>query len=241
MSDIKKVTFFMEECRRMGIEVLGPDVNESFYKFSVNKNNAIRFGMGAIKGVGKFAVETIVDNRKKDGDYKSIFDLAKRIDLRAANKKAFESLAYAGAFDNLGNAHRAQFFHKTNDSELNFIEKILKYAARYQENKNSAQVSLFGDASEVQIPEPVIPPCEPWHNMKTLKAEKEVVGLFLSAHPLDDFKMEIKHYCNTDLKAFSHLEDYVNKEIKIAGVITDVNHRVSKNGKGFATFINGRL
>ncbi len=237
MNDIKKVSFFMEECRRTGIEVLGPDVNESFYKFSVNKDNAIRFGMGAIKGVGRNAVKTIVDNRKEDGDYRSIFDLAKRIDLRAANKKAFESLAYAGAFDNLGNAHRAQFFHQTEDSEQTFIEKIIKYAARYQENKNSAQVSLFGDSSEVQIPEPVIPPCEPWHNMKTLKAEKEVVGLFLSAHPLDDFKLEIKHYCNTSLSAFTHLEDYINKELKIAGVITDVNHRVSKNGKGFATFI----
>ncbi len=237
MSDIKKVTFFMEECRRMGIPVLGPDVNESFYKFSVNKDNAIRFGMGAIKGVGHNAVKTIVDNRKEDGEYKSIFNLATRIDLRAANKKAFESLAYAGAFDNLGTVHRAQFFHKTDESEQTFIEKVIKYAARYQENKNSAQVSLFGDASEVQIPEPEVPPCEPWHNMQTLKAEKEVVGLFLSAHPLDDFKLELKHYCNTDLQAFSHIEDYINKEMKIAGVITDVNHRVSKNGKGYASFI----
>lgn len=237
MSDIKKVTFFMEECRRMGVPVLGPDVNESFYKFSVNKDNAIRFGMGAIKGVGRNAVKTIVDNRKADGEYKSIFDLATRIDLRAANKKAFESLAYAGAFDNLGNEHRAQFFHQNDESEQTFIEKVLKYASRYQENKNSAQVSLFGDASEVQIPEPEVPPCELWHNMKTLKAEKEVVGLFLSAHPLDDFKLELKHYCNTNLSAFSHLEDYINKEMKIAGVITDVNHRVSKNGKGYATFV----
>ncbi len=237
MSDIKKVTFFMEECRRMGVPVLGPDVNESFYKFSVNKDNAIRFGMGAIKGVGQNAVKTIVENRKKDGEYKSIFDLATRIDLRAANKKAFESLAYGGAFDNLGKVHRAQFFHQTDDSEQTFIEKVLKYASRYQENKNSAQVSLFGDSTDAQIPEPEVPPCEPWHNMKTLKAEKEVVGLFLSAHPLDDFKLELKHYCNTDLSAFSKLEDYINKEMKIAGVITDVNHRVSKNGKGFATFI----
>ena len=227
----------MEECRRMGIEVLGPDVNESFYKFSVNKNNAIRFGMGAIKGVGKNAVETIVENRKKDGDYKSIFDMAKRIDLRAANKKAFESLAYAGAFDNLGEVHRAQFFHTEEGSDQIFLEKIIKYAARYQENKNSAQVSLFGDSSEVQIPEPIIPPCEPWHNMKTLKAEKEVVGLFLSAHPLDDFKLEMTHYCNNSLKAFNNIENHVNKELKVAGVITDVNHRVSKNGKGFATFV----
>lgn len=237
MSDIKKVTFFMEECRRMGIEVLGPDVNESFYQFSVNKNNAIRFGMGAVKGVGRNAVETIVENRKADGDYKSIFDFAKRIDLRAANKKAFESLALAGAFDNLGNVHRAQFFHKDEGSDQIFLEKIIKYASRYQDNKNSAQVSLFGDSSEVQIPEPIVPPCEPWHNMKTLKLEKEVVGLFLSAHPLDDFKLEMKHYCNTTLKAFSALEDYINKDLKVAGVITDVNHKVSINGKGYATFV----
>jgi DNA polymerase-3 subunit alpha len=193
--------------------------------------------MGAIKGVGKNAVETIVENRKKDGEYKSVFDLAKRIDLRAANKKAFESLALAGAFDNLGEVHRAQFFHQDDGSDQIFLEKIIKYAARYQENKNSAQVSLFGDSSEVQIPEPVVPPCEPWHNMKTLKAEKEVVGLFLSAHPLDDFRFEMKHYCNANLKVFKNIENYVNKELKVAGVITDVNHRVSKNGKGFATFI----
>ncbi len=237
MKDIKKITFFMEECRRMGVEVLGPDVNESFYKFSVNKNNAIRFGMGAIKGVGKGAVDTIVEHRKKDGEYKSIFDLAKRIDLRAANKKAFEGLAYAGAFDNLGNVHRAQYFHQSEGSEQSFIEKILKYASRYQENKNSAQVSLFGDSSEVQIPEPVVPPCEPWHNMKTLKAEKEVVGLFLSAHPLDDFKLEMKHYCNADLKAFENVDKLLNKELSIAGIVTDVNHRVSKTGKNYATFV----
>ncbi len=236
MNDIKKVTFFMEECRRMGLDVLGPDVNESYYKFSVNKNNAIRFGMGAVKGVGGGAVDTIVQHRKKDGHYKSIFDLAKRIDLRAANKKAFESLALAGAFDSLGEVHRAQYFHQT-ESDLNFLEKVLKYASKFQENQNSAQVSLFGEASEVQIPEPEVPPCEPWHTMKTLKAEKEVIGLFLSGHPLDDFKLEIKHFCNTDIRCFNSIEKFLNKELLFAGVVTDVQHRVSKNGKGFATFI----
>ncbi|QSS97837.1 DNA polymerase III subunit alpha [Psychroflexus sp. ALD_RP9] len=236
MNDIKKVTFFMEECRRMGLDVLGPDVNESYYKFSVNKNNAIRFGMGAVKGVGGGAVDTIVKHRKKDGNYKSIFDLAKRIDLRAANKKAFESLALAGAFDSLGEVHRAQYFHQT-ESDLNFLEKVLKYASKFQENQNSAQVSLFGEASEVQIPEPEVPPCDPWHTMKTLKAEKEVIGLFLSGHPLDDFKLEIKHFCNTDIRCFNSIENYLNKELLFAGVVTDVQHRVSKNGKGFATFI----
>lgn len=236
MNDIKKVTFFMEECRRMGLDVLGPDVNESYYKFSVNKNNAIRFGMGAVKGVGGGAVDTIVQHRKKDGSYKSIFDLAKRIDLRSANKKAFESLALAGAFDSLGEVHRAQYFHQT-EGDLNFLEKVLKYAAKFQENQNSAQVSLFGEASEVQIPEPEVPPCETWHTMKTLKAEKEVIGLFLSGHPLDDFKLEIQHFCNTDIRCFNTIENFLNKELSFAGVVTDVQHRVSKNGKGFATFI----
>jgi len=236
MSDIKKVSFFMEECKRMGLSVLGPDVNESYYKFSVNKDNAVRFGMGAIKGVGGGAVNTIVEHRKEEGHYLSIFDLAKRIDLRAANKKAFESLAYAGAFDSLGEVHRAQYFQVT-EGDLTFLEKVIKYAARYQENKNSAQVSLFGDASEVQIPEPEVPPCEPWHTMRTLKAEKEVVGLFLTGHPLDDFKLEINSFCNSSLRNMSHIEDSLNKEISLAGVVTDVNHRVSKTGKGFATFV----
>ncbi|WP_127845224.1 DNA polymerase III subunit alpha [Psychroflexus aestuariivivens] len=236
MNDIKKVTFFMEECKRMELPVLGPDVNESYYKFSVNKDNAVRFGMGAVKGVGGGAVNTIVEHRKKDGPYRSIFDLAKRIDLRAANKKAFESLAHAGAFDGFPDTHRAQYFQIT-DGELTFLEKVIKFAAKYQENKNSAQVSLFGEASDVQIPEPEIPPCEPWHTMRTLKAEKEVVGLFLSGHPLDDFKIEIKYFCNSKLKEVSQIEDNLNKDLTLAGVITDVNHRVSKNGKGFATFV----
>ena len=157
MNDIKQVTFFMEECKRMGLEVLGPDVNESYYKFAVNKSNAIRFGMGAIKGVGRSAVETIVEDRKENGPYRSVFDLAKRVDLRAANKKSFENLALAGGFDSFGDTHRAQYFHHDGDS-ISFLEKAVKYGAKYQENQNSSQVSLFGEASEVQIPEPVVPP-----------------------------------------------------------------------------------
>ncbi len=234
MNDIKKVTFFMEECRRMGLEVLGPDVNESYYKFSVNKDNAVRFGMGAVKGVGGGAVQTIVENREKDGPYYSIFDMAKRIDLRAANKKAFESLALAGAFDGFLNTHRAQYFHIT-DGELTFLEKVVKFAASYQESKNSAQVSLFGEASEVQIPEPEIPPCDPWPTMKTLKAEKEVVGIFISGHPLDDFKYELKYYCKNKLKDIEN-EELHNKDLSVGGVITDVKHSVSKNGRGYGKF-----
>ncbi|MGM0636222.1 MAG: DNA polymerase III subunit alpha [Bacteroidota bacterium] len=235
MNDIKKVTFFMEECKRMGLEVLGPDVNESYYKFSVNKDNAVRFGMGAVKGVGNGAVATIVENRKEEGPYRSIFDMAKRIDLRAANKKAFESLAFSGAFDGFPDTHRAQYFHQS-DGDLTFMEKVIKFAAKFQETKNSAQVSLFGEASDVQIPEPEVPPCEPWRTMEKLKAEKEVVGIFISGHPLDDFRTELKYFCNTTLSVFSDLNNHINKDLSLAGVLTNVEHRVGKTGKGFAKF-----
>ncbi|RDY57891.1 DNA polymerase III subunit alpha [Flagellimonas nanhaiensis] len=235
MNDIKQVTFFMEECKRMGLEVLGPDVNESYYKFAVNKDNAVRFGMGAIKGVGRSAVETIVENRKEDGSYKSVFDLAKRVDLRSANKKSFENLALAGGFDSFGDTHRAQYFHHEGDG-ITFLEKAVKYGAKFQENENSSQVSLFGDASEVQIPEPVVPPCEDWGTMEKLRREKEVVGIYISGHPLDDFKKEITAFCNSSVSAFTNLEDYVNRELSVAGVITDVQHRISKNGKGWGLF-----
>ncbi|MFD0990199.1 DNA polymerase III subunit alpha [Mariniflexile jejuense] len=235
MNDIKQVTFFMEECKRMKLDVLGPDVNESFYKFSVNKDNAVRFGMGAIKGVGHGAVITIVDNRKKDGPYKSIFDLAKRIDLRAANKKAFENLALAGGFDGFGTTHRAQYFHDDGDG-ITFLEKAIRYGAKHQENENSAQVSLFGDASDVQIAEPQVPPCEEWGTMEKLAREKEVVGIYISGHPLDDFKIEMNTFCNANLALFKDLESYVNRELVFGGVVTDVQHRVSKQGKGWAMF-----
>lgn len=234
MNDIKQVTFFMEECKRMGLEVLGPDVNESYYKFAVNDFGAVRFGMGAIKGVGRGAVETIVASRKENGSFKSVFDLAKRIDLRAANKKAFENLALAGGFDSFGGVHRAQYFLKTDD--YTFLEKVIKYGAKFQENENSSQVSLFGEASEVQIPEPEVPPCEEWGTMEKLRQEREVVGIYISGHPLDDFKIEIDAFTNAQVGYFNQLENYVNRELNFAGVISDVQHRVSKNGKGWALF-----
>jgi len=235
MNDIKQVTFFMEECKRMKLNVLGPDVNESYYKFSVNQDNAVRFGMGAIKGVGHGAVKTIVENRKKDGYYKSIFDLAKRIDLRAANKKAFENLANAGGFDCFKETHRAQYFIDQGDG-ITFLEKTIKYANKYQENENSAQVSLFGEASDVQIPEPEVPPCEEWGTMEKLAREREVVGIYISGHPLDDFKIEMNTFCNAEVSLFNDLHNYVNRELTFGGVVTDVQHRVSKQGKGRALF-----
>ncbi|MGB0280105.1 MAG: DNA polymerase III subunit alpha, partial [Flavobacteriaceae bacterium] len=234
MNDIKQVSFFMEECRRMGISVLSPDVNESFYKFTVNDQGAIRFGMGAVKGVGHAAVKTIVENRKEK-PYSSIFDLTQRIDLRAANKKSFESLALAGGFDSLSSAHRAQYFHHNGDG-VSFVEKALRYGAQHQENEQSAQVSLFGADSAASIPTPTLPDCEPWGALHTLKQEKEVVGIYLSGHPLDDFAPAMKHFCNAKVGLFNDLEPLVNKEVSFGGMVGEVEHRVSKNGKGWAIF-----
>jgi DNA polymerase-3 subunit alpha len=236
MNDIKQVTFFMEECKRMGLQVLGPDVNESYYKFTVNDQNAVRFGMGAIKGVGAGAVDTIVENRK-NGRYKSIFDLAKRVDLRAANRKAFENLALAGGFDCFTDTHRAQYFHLDEGDNISFLEKAMRYGAKFQENENSAQVSLFGEASEVQIPEPVVPPCEEWSTMEKLAKEKEVVGIYISGHPLDDYRFEMKYFCNSKLDALKNLEQHVTKNLSFGGIITGVQHKVAKNGKGWAAFV----
>ncbi len=233
MNDIKQVSFFMEECRRMGLKVLGPDVNESYYKFTVNDEGAIRFGMGAIKGVGGNAVATIIAIRK-EGKYKSVFDLAKRIDLRSANKKAFEGLALAGGFDSF-NAHRAQYLHPDEKGVL-FIEKVLRYGTRYQETQNSSQVNMFGDTSEVQIPEPEVPPCEEWATMKKLKQEKEVVGIYISGHPLDDFKKEINKFCNCSASDLNNLEKFVNRELCYGGIVSDVKHLETKKGKGWAIF-----
>ena len=235
MKDIKTITFFMGECKRMKLDVLGPDLNESYYKFSVNKNNAIRFGMGAIKGVGASAVKTIVDERKNYGPYNSIFDLSQRVDLRAANKKAFDSLAYAGAFDSF-EITRAQYFHDNGDG-ITFIEKILRHGNKFQENKNSSQVSLFAGTNDLQISNPVIPDAEPWPTIEKLAKEKEVVGIYISGHPLDDFKVEMESFCNGDVSVFKSPKDFINKEISVAGVITEVEHRVSRQGKGWAFFV----
>ena len=234
MSDIKQVSFFMEECKRMGLQVLGPDVNESFYKFTVNDNYAVRFGIGAVKGVGMGAVNTIVENRK-EGKYKSIFDLAKRVDQRAANKKAIENLILAGGFDCFPETHRAQYFFTDGDN-LTFYEKAIRFGTKFQENENSSQVSLFGDASDVQIAEPVIPACEEWNTMEKLAKEKEVVGIYISGHPLDDYKFEMKYFCNNKLESLRNLEQFIGKNLSYGGIVTNVQHRTSKNGKGWASF-----
>ena len=236
MNDIKQVSFFMEECKHMGISVLGPDVNESFYKFTVNNQNAIRFGMGAVKGVGKSAVTAIIESRQDDSKYKSIFDFAKRVDLRSANKKAFDSLVLAGAFDSIDTAHRAQYFYENNEGQT-FIEKAIRFGSKYQERKNSSQTNLFADFGEMELIEPEFPECEKWTKLNQLKKEKDVVGIYISGHPLDDYIDSVRFFSNIKLNDLKNLNPLVDKEIRIAGIIGDVDHKISKNGKGWATFI----
>ena len=235
MNDIKQVSFFMEECKHMNINVLGPDVNESFYKFTVNDNNAIRFGMGAVKGVGESAVSAIIESRK-ESKYKSIFDFAKRVDLRSANKKAFDSLVLAGAFDSIDSAHRAQYFFENEEGQT-FIEKAIRFGSKYQERKNSAQTNLFADFGEMNLVEPEFPQCENWTKLNQLKKEKDVVGIYISGHPLDDYIDSVKFFSNIKLNDLKNLNPLVDKEVRIAGIIGEVEHKISKNGKGWATFV----
>src|SRR5690606_1762454 len=236
MSNIKSVTFFMEECKHLGIPVLGPDVNESSYHFSVNQDGAIRFGMGAVKGVGSSAVESIINERNENGKFNSVFDFIQRIDLRQANKKTIENLALAGAFDNF-EIHRAQFFYEEDGSSN--LEKLIKYGSSFQETKASAQASLFGDlADEIEIIKPHLPNCQPWNSIQKLNREKEVVGIYISSHPLDDYREELNFYQKIKLKQLKNNEDkLIGRELSVGGIIVDVQHRTSnKDGREFGIF-----
>jgi len=237
MNDIKKVTFFMEECKRMGMPVLGPDVNESEYKFTVNSKEEIRFGMGAIKGVGVNAVEAIVAERKEQGTFNSIFHFASRLDLRTVNKKNFEGLAVAGSFDSFEGVHRAQYFHEDEKGQT-IIEKAIRYGNALQEAENSAQASLFGESDEAEIPEPPIPPAPEWRTLDQLNREKEVVGVYISGHPLDDFKFEIDQFANADTSILEDLDGIrQRKETRIAGIVTSASHLTSKTGSPYGRFV----
>jgi len=217
----------------MGLKVMGPDVNESAFKFTVNKKGEIRFGLGALKGVGEGAVDAIVMERKEGGPYSSIFDFTKRIDHKSANKKTFESLALAGGFDSFEEVHRAQYFYQDN-GDSSFLDKAIRYGHTHQEQLNSSQVSLFGGASEVEIPEPKIPSCEPWGRLEKLSKEKEVVGIYLSGHPLDDYRFEIKHFCTSNVRDLADYERAKAKgDMSFAGIVTEAQHRTSKNGKPY--------
>ncbi len=236
MSDIKQVTFFMDECKRMKIPVLGPDVNESNRNFTVNKEGAIRFGLGAIKGMGTSPTEEFIRERKENGTFKNIFDLTKRINLRICSKKAFESMAYAGGFDSFPNVHRGQFFEQDN-SNRTFLENAMRFGAAHQDNENSAQISLFGDATDTQLLEPEIPKAREWGSVMKLNKEKEVIGIFISGHPLDDYRTEIDAFCKGSVSMLNEMDQHVGKEISIAAIVTESESRVTKNGDPFGTII----
>ncbi len=233
MSDIKQINLFLSECRRMGVPTLGPDINESDVKFSVNKAGEIRFALSAIKGVGEAAVTDIILEREKDGIFKNIFDLTRRVNSRTVNKKNIEALAQAGAFDSFQNVHRAQYFHVYKDNS-SFIELAIKFGNNVKEQNSSTAFSLFGDTIDAQIPEPEIPHANPWQPFEKLQREKEVIGIYISGHPLDDFDLEIKHFSNTD---FENIEYYRDKDVSIVCMVSSVNKRTTKNGRPWASVV----
>jgi len=235
-NDIKKITYFMDECKWQKIKVSGPDVNESQYKFSVNSKGVIRFGLGAVKGVGEAAANAIVEEREKNGDFKSIFDLTKRIDLRAANKKCLESLAVSGAFDSFEGVSRSQYFFQEHAEDAVFLDKAIKFGSKFQNDKDSDQISMFS-MDPLDVKDPAIPECEPWTQLEMLSREKEITGMYLSGHPLDSFKVEVQHFCNTRLEdLYADLLAYKNKDVKVAGIVTEAQHRTTKSGNPFGMF-----
>ncbi len=235
LGNIEKITFFMDECKRMGLSLLVPDVNESSRSFAVNKNGQIRFGLGAIKGVGEAAVDSIVEERKARGEYKDIFDFVSRINSRQVNRRCLESLAFAGAFDCFTDIQRAQFFALDNEG-ISFIEKIVRYSAKISELKAAATQSLFGElgaGTGNDISMPKVPNSEPWSVMEQLKNEKEVVGVYISGHPLDEYKIEIQNFCNSNTGI---IESRPNIVQSFAGIVTKINVRTSGNGNQFMIF-----
>ena len=235
LGNIDKITFFMEECRNLGLPVLGPDVNESAKRFGVNENGEIRFGLGGIKGTGDAAVEAIIDERDSNGPYKDVYDFMTRVNLRTVNKKTLESLIYAGAFDCFEEFNRAQYF-ANNPQGINFIETLIRYANQMQEEKNSAQVSLFGGggSGEADIAAPKPERVEPWGNIERLKYEKDVVGFYISGHPLDQFSIEMS-LCKP-LSSDLLVEANKDKEFSIGGMITSMSIRQTKTGNPFSSF-----
>ncbi len=236
INDIKKITLYMDESKRMGISVLGPDVNESNIKFTVNKDGNIRFGLGAIKGVGKNAAGNIIEERKLNGYYKNIFDFVERIDLFAVNKKNLEALTIAGAFDSFKEISREQYF-AGNGKSTTFIEDLIKYGNKVHHEKNTSQQSLFGDSSNFEYTKPLVPVTEQWPKIERLKKEKELVGIYLSAHPLDDYKLELGSLCNISLSEIDDLKYLNGRDLSFAGIVSDFKTGTSKNGKpyGFLT------
>jgi DNA polymerase-3 subunit alpha len=235
ISDIKKITIFMDETRRMGTDVLGPDINESNVKFNVNKDGNIRFGLGAIKGVGESAVLQLIEEREKNGLYKDIYDLAERANLNALNKKNLEAMAVAGAFDCFPGMIRAQYF-SLDTRGSSFIESLIRYGNNVKSVKNSSQQSLFGQTGGFDMikPEPAL--CPDWPKLEKLNREKDVIGIYLSSHPLDDFKLEINTFTTSNLADIQNLRDFLDRDIIVAGMVTETKNGISKNGKPYGSF-----
>jgi DNA polymerase-3 subunit alpha len=234
INDIKKITTLMDETKRMGISVLSPDVNESNIKFTVNHKGDIRFGLGAIKGVGESAAEHIINERKLNGQFQNIYDFVERISLTTVNKKSIEALAIAGAYDGFQQPKRGQFF-ALDKKGSSFIENLIRYGNKVQFEKKTSQQSLFGAAGDVELNKPEIPASEDWPKLERLSREKETIGIFLSAHPLDDFRMEIENFCNASLDEFQNINELKGKEITVAGIVTDVKIGTTKNGRPYGT------
>ena len=233
-SDISKLTFFLQECRRMGIEVLGPDINESVSDFSVNKKGQIRFGLSALKGVGEGPVEAILSGREAEGEYESVFNLLQRAEPGTINKRVLESLSYGGSFDCFPEIHRAQYFAPS-DKFDSYLEHLVKYANAYQAQKASAASSLFGAIQEeILVDEPEPPQCREWSLIEKLTKEKEVTGIYVSGHPLDDYRVIIDNHVTCGL---DEIERHQRKnKIKVAGLVTLARHMISKNGNGWGIF-----
>lgn len=235
-SNLDSVTYFIDETRNMGIPVLGPHVNESGVYFEVNEKGEIRFGLGAIKGAGDAAVEAIIQERDAHGPFKNIFEFAKRMSARAVNKKTFECLALSGAFDTFTEYHRRQYIAaKEGDGSL--IEKVVRYAAKLQQEQASAQASLFGGPSGTEMPPPRIDPIEPFSEIEKLHFEKEVVGVYISGHPLDNFRFEMDNFCKSAVQELNNIEGSEGKEYKIGGIVSTVEHRFTKTGRPFGKLI----
>jgi DNA polymerase III subunit alpha len=235
MGDIEKLTFFIDECRKMGLTVLGPDLNKSEHIFSVTKKGEISFGLGAVKGVGEAAVAAIVAEREANGLFKDVYDLMSRVNLRSANKKTFESLIMAGAFDSLGTAHRAQYFHQEN-GKISFLESLIRFGNAMQDASTQGQNSLFGETVDSSVSKPVPVASAPWSRVELINKEKDVAGFYISGHPLDDYKFDIENFCTMTLNGLEDLTPLKGKEISIAGIVTEAAHRLTQGGKQFGSF-----
>ena len=232
LANITDITKLMDECKAMGINTLGPDVNESNLKFTVNKEGNIRFGLGAVKGVGEGAVQSIMEEREKNGPFKGIFDFVQRVNLTACNKKNLECLALAGGFDSFPELKREQYFAVNSKNEV-FLETLVRYGNRYQADQAAAANSLFGGENVVDIATPEIPVAERWSDLDRLNRERDLVGIYLSAHPLDEYSVVLEHVCNTHMAELEDKTALVGREITMGGIVTAVRRGISKNGNPY--------